>query len=287
MYYLLIVLSVVMFGVNFAIQDGYRKIRGSSLKISLEFALIGGLCAVVVLLIANGFKVEFTWFTLLISLATTVIGIGYTFCSFRALGLINLSLYSLFSMLGGMLLPFLQGIVVYGEGMTVAKAVCLAFITVALILTVEKGDKKRGVIYYVGVFVLNGLSGVFSKIFTESTLPKASPTGYSLLSAICSVVLSLSLLLLFFRKSNDHSKIGVKDSALAVTGGTINKVANLLLVVALLHVEASVQYPMVTGGVMIVSTLICFLQGQKPSKRELASVTLAFIGMLALFVIPI
>ena len=39
--YALIVLSVVMFGITFAIQDNYRKLRGSSLKISLQFAFIG------------------------------------------------------------------------------------------------------------------------------------------------------------------------------------------------------------------------------------------------------
>jgi len=44
---------------------------------------------------------------------------------------------------------------------------------------------------------------------------------------------------------------------------------------------------MVTGGVMIVSTLICFIGARKPSRRELISVLLAFIGTLLLFVIPI
>jgi len=56
---------------------------------------------------------------------------------------------------------------------------------------------------------------------------------------------------------------------------------------ALLHVDASVQYPMVTGGVMIVSTIICFFGDRKPSKKEIISVLVAFVGMLALFVIPI
>lgn len=285
--YALIVLSVVMFGITFAIQDNYRKLRGSSLKISLQFAFIGGVGSVIVLLIANGFKVEFTPFTLIMSLAGTLIGIGYTFCSFKALGIINLSLYSLFSMLGGMLLPFLQGIIIYDEDFTLAKGVCLVFIVVALALTVEKGEKSKGFIYYAGVFALNGLSGVFSKIFTSSTLPKTSDTGYTLLSSICLVVISLAILLIFFRKKDDAPKIGIKDTSLALASGAINKIANLLLIIALYYVEASVQYPMVTGGVMIISTLICFLQKQKPSKKEIASIILAFIGMLALFVIPI
>ena len=45
---------------------------------------------------------------------------------------------------------------------------------------------------------------------------------------------------------------------------------------------ASVQYPFVTGGTMIVSTVISFLLGQKPSKREIFAIALSFLGILAL-----
>ena len=288
MYYTLIILSVIMFGGSFALNDAYQKRRGSTLKISLWFSLIGSSSGVVVLFAANGFKFEFTPFTLLMALIGSAIGFGFTFCGFRALGTINLSLYSLFSMLGGMLLPFLQGIIFYGEGITVAKLVCFAFIAVALLLTVEKGEKRSGAIYYIGIFMLNGLSGVFAKIFASSELPKTSATGYSLLMASCTVVMSALILLMFFRKKDDsippETPVGI---GICVAHGSINRVANLLLVIALAHVDASVQYPMVTGGVMIVSTLICFFGKNKPSKKEILSVILAFIGMLALFAIPI
>ena len=40
MYHLLILLSVVMFGGGFALNDVYRKMRGSSLKISMEASFI-------------------------------------------------------------------------------------------------------------------------------------------------------------------------------------------------------------------------------------------------------
>ena len=289
MYYALIILSVIMFGGSFALNDAYQKRRGSSVKISLWFSLIGSSAGAVVLFFANGFKFEFTPFTLVMSLIGSAIGFGFTFCGFRALGTINLSLYSLFSMLGGMLLPFLQGIIFYGEGITVAKIVCFVFIVAALMLTVERGEKKSGAIYYVGVFILNGLSGVFSKIFASTTsFEKTSAMGYSLLMASCTAVISAIILLIFFRKKDDsippETPVGV---GICVTHGTINRVANLMLVIALAHVDASVQYPMVTGGVMIVSTLICFFGKNKPSKKEILSVIIAFVGMLALFAIPI
>ena len=42
-----------------------------------------------------------------------------------------------------MALPFVQGIIFYGEKLTLAKGVCFVIITVALILTIEKGEKKK------------------------------------------------------------------------------------------------------------------------------------------------
>ncbi|MBE6608247.1 MAG: hypothetical protein E7633_06810 [Ruminococcaceae bacterium] len=287
MYYGLIILSVVMFGGCFALNDVYRKMRGSSLKISLQFSLVSSLAGLIVLLAVNNFKIEYTFFTLIIALLSALVGLGFTFCAFKALGIINLSLYSLFSMLGGMLLPFVQGIVFYDEKMSVAKVVCFVFIFVALLLTVEKSEKTKGTLYYIGIFVLNGMSGVLSKIFASSDFEKTSAAGYSVLCALCSVILSGTIIILFFRKKDETPKMNLSDTGVGALNGIVNKIANYMLVIALVHVDASVQYPMVTGGVMIVSTLICFFGKNKPSKKEILSVLLAFVGMLALFVIPV
>ena len=78
----------------------------------------------------------------------------------------------------------------------------------------------------------------------------------------------------------------VESYGIGALYGSINKVANFLLVIALAHVDASVQYPMVTGGTMIVSTVLSFFSDKKPNRREILSVILAFAGMLALFLIP-
>ena len=288
MYYALIILSVVMFGGCFALNDVYRKMRGSGLLISMESACIGALAGLIVLLIVNGFRLELTPFTLVMALITAVNGIAFTFCSFKALDVINLSLFSLFSMLGGMVLPFAQGILFYGERITVSKILCVVFICAALGVTVTRGEKKRGYVYYVGVFVLNGMSGVLSKLFNELPFEKTNAAGYSIWIAVCTVVLSGVAWVLLLRKRNaDIPRYTLRAGVVSAVGGGVNKVANFLLVLALAHVDASVQYPMVTGGVMIVSTLICFFGDRKPSRLEMLSVGLAFVGMLTLFMIPI
>ncbi len=288
MYYALIMLSVVMFGGCFALQDVFRKMRGSSLAVSMESACVGGIAGIVILLATNGFKVEYSHFTLIMGLIAAVNSVVLTYCGFKALDRINLSLYSLFLMLGGMVLPFLQGIFCYDEPFTLAKAVCVVFIVAALALTVTKGENKKGYIYYVAIFIMNGLSGVFTKLFNELPYEKTSEAGYSIWIAICTVAISGIVWLIYALKGNkDVAGFTLKASAVSAVNGAVNNVANYLLVIAIAFVDSSVQYPLITGGVMIVSTLICYFGDRKPSKRELASIVFAFLGMLALFIIPI
>ena len=284
MYYGLILLAVAMFGGTFAMQDVNRKLRGNNLRISLETSLIGSFAGLIVLLIINGVQLEFTVFTFLIALLSAVNSIAFTFCSFKALSSINLSLFSVFSMLGGMVLPFLQGILFFNEEITVAKIACLVLIALALVLTISPEQKRGGTLYYIGIFVLNGLSGVLAKLFASSSFEKTSAAGYSIWGAICTVLVSCLMLLLVVRKPADRNTYTVKALGLSAGNGSVSQLANYFLVIALAHLDASVQYPMVTGGVMIVSTIICFFGKQKPNLKEILSVVLAFSGMLVLFI---
>lgn len=253
---------------------------------SMEYSLIGAVVGLITLVIINGMVIECTPFSLIMALASTINGFAFTFCTFKALRTVSLSLYSLFSMIGGMLLPFLQGLLFFGEEFTVAKFFCIVLIALSLILTVEKGKGKSGTIYYIGVFVLNGMSGVISKIFVSAPFDIVSSAGYSILKAICGLVLSLTFFLILRKKEGNGGKITPAGITVGALSGVANRIANFLLIIALAHVDASVQYPMVTGGVIIVSTLISLFGERKPSKKEVLSVVVAFLGLLLLFVIP-
>ena len=139
MYYFLIVVSVLMFGGCFVIKDIYRNIRKTSdIQMTFETLFIGSIAGLVVLFILNGFHFKITLFTLIMALLSTLNGLGFTYCSFKALKRINLSVFSLFSMLGGMLLPFIQGILFYEESITITKVISVLIILVSLLLTLKK-----------------------------------------------------------------------------------------------------------------------------------------------------
>lgn len=282
MYYAIITFSVVLFGVQFLLNNNYQKESGSGMGATFIFSLINSIVGLICLLIINRFQFEFNAFTVLMASLAAINSIAYTFCSLKAFEHINLSLFSLFTMLGGMILPFLLGIFFYDEPFTLGKAVCLILITAALILTIERGEKKNGTIYYAGVFILNGMSGVISKIFQSAPYEKSNEAVYSIWMALSTAVISAAILLIIRNKLEKPSK---KAVLYTVGYGAVHRIANYLLLIALAVLPASVQYPFVTGGVMIVSTVISALCHQKPSKKEISAVALAFIGILALVLI--
>ena len=286
MYYGLIILTTIMFGTGFALNDIYRQKQGNTIMDSFRFSIIGGIPGIIILILINGLKLEFTWFTFIMAVIQASVGLLFTFCTFKALGRINLSLYSVFSMLGGMVLPVLNGIIFFDEPLTFGRIVCFVFIIASIFMTFEKGSSKNdGLIYYIGVFVLNGMSGVLTKIFNFAPFPKTSAAAFSIMMAIVSITISFVALKILSLKNKEKVKLLPVSIGVGAASGALNRLANYWLVIALAHVDAAVQYPMVTGGVMIVSTIFSYISRNKPSKREIISVALAFAGMLALFII--
>ncbi|MBE6761920.1 MAG: DMT family transporter [Ruminococcaceae bacterium] len=283
MNYGLLTTSTVMFGFMFFFKDIFRKNYGSGPRAAFVANLGGGIFGFIALILINGFSFEFSLFAFIMAIISTINGLLFSFCSLKALSKINLSLYSLFSMLGGMALPFLSGILFHGESVTVSKCVCFAIITVAICLTVKKDGSSGGALYYVGVFVFNGMAGVISKIYYALPFERISATGYSVLTALVSI--SVSFLLVLFVKG-EKKRINAAAVFAMAGSGTLSRLGNWLLLVALAELPASAQYPFVTGGTIIVSTAISLFGKNKPTKKELIAVALAFIGVLTLVLLP-
>ncbi len=279
MYYGIIMIAVLMFSMQFLFNQRFQKEYGSELKALLIFFLGYNIAGLLVLLIINKFHIEFTVFTLLISLLCALNALILSYCSFKAFEKVNLSVYSLFSQLGGMMLPFFAGVWLFHEQLTAGSVICFILVLLSLFFTVKKGSGGSYVIYYAGIFILNGMSGVLSKWFQAAPWEKTSSAGYSILSAAISALLA-AIALCFVK--GDRLKLSPRGATNMLGYGILNKIGNYLLLIALVHLPASMQYPMVTGGVMICSTVICFFTRQKPGKREIASLVLSFIGILAL-----
>jgi len=268
LYYAILTAAVVLFGVQFGFNQLYEKESDGSLRSSFIFIFGTSIVGVPILWAVNGAALSCTSFSLIMAVISSVNMLLCNYCSLKALGKVNLSLFSIFSMLGGMMLPFLTGIIFFDEDLTLGK-----------ILYKEKGP---GLLYCAAVFVFNGMSGVISKLYTSLPYEKVSQAMFSLLCAALSAVIAAFPLILIKKQPLRLTKKGFFATAGA---GAFNRTANYLLLVALAQLPASVQYPFVTGGVIIVSFIISCVTGQKPSKKELVSILLSFAGIAVLMLV--
>lgn len=268
----LVVLSTLLFALQFFFQQMYSKKNGNSFAATLDFLIISGVAGALLLLCKTGFSIGFSGVTFLLASIYGASCFIFSYCSLKSFAYVNLSVYSVFAMLGGMLLPALYGILFVGEDFTWQIAVCFALVFLAMVLTVERGKTTAlGFLFYFLVFVMNGMSGVLSKLHNDS--PAAvSADSYLFWSKVTVVAAALLLRLLFFRRVRmPHPSAVWQGAGYAV----LTTFGNLFLLIALETLPASVQYPLVTGGVMVFSTAISLIRKEKVTVKQLVSTALA------------
>lgn len=319
--YVLLFSAIALFGVSFFANGRYQQGCGSSLLTSAFYALGNGVFGFLSLLLFNclsisldPFEISFqslslaaTPFTLLMALWFAVNGIIFAAFSIYSLGRASLSLYSLFSMMGGMAMPSVVGMLCYGEAMTLGKGICFVLTAIGLVLTVKPDRKKGDVLCYVGVFVFNGIAATISTVFSKADpeiFAKSSSAVYSIWGAAFKAVIAAALLPLAFslskkldekRKSEDESAEILPLSRFGRPGvilwlalcGFCSTVANFLLPLVMKEggLDSSLVYSMNTGGIMVMSTCLGFLNTRKPTLREILSVIICTAGMAALLVL--
>ena len=295
--YLFLIIAAMLYSLMFLTNRGYQRSNGTGLGTALTFSMYTSATALAIFLVLtligkisswsvlSGFNLNFTPFSLLMASMASLVVIGYSIFSIKALGAVNLSLYSIFAMLGGMLLPSLYGLIFSGEELTWGKIACYLMIAIALILTFEKGQKsnKKSLIYCFGVFILNGLSGVVTSIHREPGFAHmaVSSEDFTMMNRAISVVLCLIAFLMIYKKFPKLKLHDVKNvSGNAVCGG----MGNLLQLIALVSLPSSVLFPIITGGTMLFSMIVSFIIKEKPSAKTIvASVIAAASTVLMMF----
>lgn len=276
LYYTLVSAATVLFALQFLFNQKFEEKRGNSLKSAFEFTLYKSIIIVIMMLFISGFKITVTPFSVVLSVIYATACILMTYFSMKAFAVANLSVYSVFSMLGGMLLPFIVGVGFYDEELTVFKVICCGLIVLSVLLNLKSGSRnKKAFFYYMAVFVLNGSVGVISKIHQSSELPHTDSTGFMFLSSVVAILISGIWLLIKYKKI---PLIKGKSLIYASGYGIFNGLGNWFLLISLVHLPASVQYPLVTGGVMVFSTIISAIRKEKLSKVDYIAAAISFVA---------
>ena len=284
MYYVLVALSSALVSVDFAFNNRYQKQEGTGLQSGLLFSALNGLLAAIAFAFLQGFHLSFSLYSAMFALLIALCGTSYMLLGFRIMKTGGMAVYALFLMTGGMLLPYLFGVIWLDEMFSAVRVVGLLLLVAAVVLMnrVENSISGRQILLCAAVFVINGLVSILSKLHQIGAAHAAvnSMTFVSYMGAAKFLICGVMLLLL--RKSHGGFVFPGKSSLLLILcSALIGGGSYVLQLIGAANLPATVLYPLVTGGSIICSALFGLLFfGEKLSRRQIISVALCMAGTL-------
>lgn len=288
--YLLLFLAVVCFTAQFAFTKLFEEAAGQSKAASLIMLAVTNAIGFLLFFSLGGFRLRFTPTATLLALAMGVIMIPYYLLGIRVLSLGSLAVYSMFMMLGGMLVPFFYGLLFLGEPLTWGKALGTVLLSVCIILQAlvpeesrqksSKGQRRLFFVLCILIFFINGLTGVIAKAHQISAAP-IPETSFTALSCGITGVLSLRLLLSEKGEKRELFRNTMKMKPLGIMAalGIAAYVGSFLHLTAARTVPASIQFPLVSGGVIVLSALAsAMIFREKVTRQEWLCVGGAFLA---------
>jgi drug/metabolite transporter (DMT)-like permease len=301
-YYLIVLLAVIGLAVNFRLTKCYQNRTGTGFRLSVLFNIITGAFTAVLFYFINGFMNGFalhvTSFSWLMALLLLLFCGGYALIGFKIIAMGDIAVYTMFLMLGGMMLPYFFGLLFLEEAFSYWRLIGLMLMVVAIALSSREGDKKdqkKGSLFFfllcMIVFCLNGGGSIVSKIHQ---LPKnvdravLSPV-FVMMAGIIRVVI-FSLIYLGIRLHDRRLpaerrpapvRLPVSVILIMLASSAVDGASYLLQLVGASHLPASVLYPMITGGSVVLTALAGWLFfKQKPSNRAIVGIVLCFVATL-------
>ncbi len=295
--YMIILLAVFCFAGQFAFTKLYEGSVRQTTVTALVMLTVTGTIGAVLFLFVGGFSIECSLPSFLWAALFAIVMIPYYTVGIKVLSMGSLAIYSMFMMLGGMLLPFFYGIVFLQEDISFGKALGTLLLTVFIILQAlwqtpqpnkesnTNTPRKKKYLFFalcLLIFVINGLTGVIAKAhqISDGTVDEVSFTVIS-----CALTAIFSLVLLGFALLRNREEkcqqimrtLKIKPLCFMALIGAAAYTGNFLHLLAANGVPASVQFPLVSGGVIVLSALVsAFAFREKLSYKEWISVAGAF-----------
>ena len=113
--YLMIILAVALLALGFVMQKIYQKRTDDTTEGGVDFSIISGLFSIVILILTSGFSISFTWYSMINAVLKSTCCLAYTIIGFRIMKESSVSIYMLFLMSGGMLVPSVWGWIFLNE----------------------------------------------------------------------------------------------------------------------------------------------------------------------------
>jgi multidrug transporter EmrE-like cation transporter len=334
-YYVLLFLSALIFASQFFVTRQYQLRNGTGFLGSVKLSFFAYLTIAIFFFVKGCLTMGtlnfgFTWFTFAMTLLIAVVSLSCVYMGIKVLAVGDMSIYSVFMMLGSIILPSFVDLVFYyaPEKLSWLKAVALLLMIIAIIFSVSSVDKDKltlkAILYYIGIFVMNGMIGVFFTIhqnqpeLTAAVMQTADElvvnndvfmTWYGISTVLLTGVIYGICYFVKPIKSKFSELDGVdsgnegtavvegKESAmkallvtigLAAIYGLCNGVGDYFIAIATQPnaLGASVTFPIINGGTIIFSTLsgILFFKEKLTVSTVISLVIVVISTVLFMFV---
>ncbi|MBQ9551666.1 MAG: EamA family transporter [Clostridia bacterium] len=269
-----------LFSVQFAFNKHYEARMGQSLKASAYFCLTMSAAAAFLVLAMNRFAFAFSPFSCVMALLLAADSMLCTVCSLRAVHLGSLSVYTLFLMLGGMLVPSVLGVAVLGETIGLFRKLGFLLIFLALLVPVfdRKSRQKSSAHFFVFcflLFLLNGANSCITKLH-QINAQAVDTNSFLAMNYVFEFAAAGLFLLCANTGKRKNLSLDKKSVAFAVAYALVNAVGSFGLVSCAKTLDASLLYPLITGGTILFSALVGFvLFKEKPTVYSAIGMVLA------------
>ncbi|MBR4961120.1 MAG: hypothetical protein IKY52_09505 [Clostridia bacterium] len=292
MYYLLILVAVVLLALQFCTNKFYQLRFGNAVTASLLFTALNGLTTALLFFCIGGFRLTVTAYSLMMAAVIAVLCCLYTLIGFRMLALGNMSVYTMFLMLGGMLLPYLYGVFWLDEEITVCRILGVILLALSMVFPVlgtgdDESKKKTRTLFLLlclVVFTLNGFVSITSKMHQISDRLIVGENDFVILSnGMNGLISSVALFFMCLARRTAPLREPLTAGSMGLIAGIIgvsaacNGTSYMLQLIGAANVPASVLYPMVTGGMMVLSAVAGMVFFREfPDKKTAVGLLLAF-----------
>ncbi len=281
--YLFLLCSALFNAVSFSFNKIYQKKRGIALSSSSKYTCVMGVVIAVIFWAINGFAFNITPYSICIALGMAMLSDGYTILQFRILKYGAIAEFTLFLMMGGMIVPYIWGLCFLGEAFSLLQSFGLLVICAAMFVSNANKERRKPevTVMLIIVFILNGFMSVLSKVHqVETRFECVNTVELVMLTGVCRALVSF-IVHLFARKKHTTIAPIRKDIHIVFGAAAAMGLAYFLNFNGSLSVPATVVFPIITGGTVIFSALSgAVVFKEKISRNIVISIALSFVGTL-------
>lgn len=302
------------FSIQFIFNKLFESRSNGTYNAGMWSSLATALCMLAYLLPAGGFAFAVSASALTCSLLYTISSLLCSGVTILALHRGKIAVVTTYMLLGGLVLPFVWGIIAYGEALTVTKAigVVILMLSMAASLLLDLGGgksddtqkKSGGLLFHFYCFILFLTNGIVSIATTQSqkAADAVSADDFLLLCKVeTAIAAALILLVIGFVKMKNGDKRGLSNAFVGITkdGGKMtgklflillgscalyavcNGLGNILSLNCAQTMDASIQFPVISAVVIVLGALFGWvIYHETIEKKDWISLILAAIGIV-------